>query len=33
MGFLKKPNRVNVALSRAMHGLVIIGNRKNLSID
>jgi superfamily I DNA and/or RNA helicase len=33
MGFLKHENRINVALTRAKHGLVIVGSRKNLSID
>ncbi|KAF8588736.1 hypothetical protein K439DRAFT_1651802 [Ramaria rubella] len=31
IGFLKSPNRVNVALSRAQHGLYIMGNAENLA--
>ena len=31
LGFLENENRMNVALTRAMHGLVIIGNERNLS--
>ncbi|KAI1789279.1 hypothetical protein LXA43DRAFT_590107 [Ganoderma leucocontextum] len=30
IGFLKSPNRINVALSRAKHGLYIFGNVANL---
>ncbi|KAH9987465.1 AAA domain-containing protein [Russula compacta] len=30
IGFLKSPNRINVALSRAKHGLYILGNASNL---
>ncbi|KAK0443139.1 uncharacterized protein EV420DRAFT_1649417 [Desarmillaria tabescens] len=30
IGFLKSPNRINVALSRAQHGLYILGNASNL---
>ncbi|KAI0028475.1 hypothetical protein K488DRAFT_58479 [Vararia minispora EC-137] len=30
IGFLKSSNRINVALSRAKHGLYIIGNASNL---
>lgn len=33
MGFLKESNRINVALTRAKHGLVMIGSRSNLSLD
>ncbi|KXN82346.1 NFX1-type zinc finger-containing protein 1 [Leucoagaricus sp. SymC.cos] len=30
IGFLKSPNRINVALSRAKHGLYMLGNAANL---
>ncbi|KAI9453341.1 hypothetical protein F5148DRAFT_1289159 [Russula earlei] len=33
IGFLKSPNRINVALSRAKHGLYILGNASNLRKD
>lgn len=33
IGFLKTPNRVCVALSRAKHGLYIVGNMKCLSME
>ena len=31
--FIHESNRINVALTRAKHGLVIIGNAKNLMTD
>ena len=31
--FIKEFNRINVAITRAKHGLVIIGNAANLSKD
>jgi superfamily I DNA and/or RNA helicase len=33
IGFLNSYRRLNVALTRAQHGLVIVGNRKTLSSD
>jgi len=33
IGFLANPNRINVALTRAKYGLVIVGNSKTLRID
>lgn len=33
IGFLKMENRVNVALSRAKHGLYIVGNMSCLAAD
>lgn len=33
IGFLEKPQRINVALTRAKHGLIIIGNKHTLSSD
>ena len=33
LGFLSNPNRMNVALSRARHGLIILGNTETLSQD
>lgn len=30
IGFLDNPRRINVALSRAKHGLIIIGNKRTL---
>eukprot|EP00347_Sterkiella_histriomuscorum_P013917 403362863 len=33
LGFVKDPNRMNVALSRARHGMIIIGNSQCLSQD
>ena len=31
IGFLENERRTNVALTRAQHGLIIIGNRRTLS--
>ena len=31
--FIQEYNRINVAITRAKHGLVIVGNAKNLSRD
>ena len=31
--FIQEYNRINVAITRAKHGLVIIGNAKNLEKD
>ena len=31
--FIQEYNRINVALTRARHGLVIIGNAENLARD
>eukprot|EP00347_Sterkiella_histriomuscorum_P011740 403371285 len=33
VGFLKQENRTNVAMTRAKHGMIIIGNRQCLSLD
>ena len=31
--YIQEYNRINVAITRARHGLVIIGNKSNLSTD
>ena len=31
--FIQEYNRINVAITRAKHGLVIVGNARNLSRD
>lgn len=33
IGFMKNENRTNVALTRAKHGLIIIGNRRCMSTN
>jgi superfamily I DNA and/or RNA helicase len=33
IGFLDSYRRINVALTRAQHGLIIIGNRQTLKSD
>jgi superfamily I DNA and/or RNA helicase len=33
IGFLNSYRRLNVALTRAQHGLIIVGNRETLSSD
>lgn len=33
LGFLQNPNRMNVALSRARHGLILLGNTQTLCQD
>ena len=33
IGFLNSYRRLNVTLTRAQHGLIIVGNRKTLSSD
>ncbi len=33
IGFLDNRRRINVALTRAQHGLIIIGNINTLSVD
>ncbi len=33
IGFLKEKKRINVALTRAMHGLIIVANIKTLIKD
>lgn len=33
IGFLNSARRINVALTRAKHGLIIIGNKRTLSSD
>ena len=33
VGFLNSYRRLNVAITRAQHGLIIVGNRKTLSND
>jgi superfamily I DNA and/or RNA helicase len=33
IGFLENRRRINVALTRAQHGLIIVGNKETLSVD
>ena len=33
IGFLDNRRRINVALTRAQHGLIIVGNKETLSVD
>jgi superfamily I DNA and/or RNA helicase len=33
IGFLENERRANVALTRAMHGMIIVGNAKTLESD
>jgi superfamily I DNA and/or RNA helicase len=33
IGFLENFNRINVALTRAKHGMIMVGNEKTLRMD